>query len=109
MNSENIFTSFYQLELHRHQLTDLEASIDEQNEEFESFGKDRRHSIILRNLFFFVSTIINQCRPLIGNREEKREEEKLEITEQNYRSVSTPVLKSCTIARVVTFAVRSSR
>ena len=31
-------------------LTDLEASIDEQNEEFESFGKDRRHSIILRNL-----------------------------------------------------------
>ena len=52
MNSENIFTSFYQLELHRHQLTDLEASIDEQNEEFESFGKDRRHSIILRNLFF---------------------------------------------------------
>ena len=32
--------------------TDLEASIDEQNEEFENFGKDRRHSIILRNMFY---------------------------------------------------------
>ena len=31
--------------------TDLEASIDEQNEEFENFGKDRRHSIILRSMF----------------------------------------------------------
>ena len=34
--------------------TDLEASIDEQNEEFENFGKDRRHSIILRNMFYPV-------------------------------------------------------
>ena len=30
--------------------SDLEASIDEQAEEFENFGKDRRHSIILRKL-----------------------------------------------------------
>jgi len=29
---------------------DLEASVDEQSEEFENFGKDRRHSIILRNI-----------------------------------------------------------
>ena len=29
-------------------LKDLEASVDEQSEEFENFGKDRRHSIILR-------------------------------------------------------------
>ena len=28
--------------------SDLDASIDEQSEEFETFGSDRRHSIILR-------------------------------------------------------------
>ena len=34
--------------------SDLEASIDEQAEEFENFGKDRRHSIILRKLWYHL-------------------------------------------------------
>lgn len=47
------FTLFYMfnpmyLDFYGSEPTDLDASIDEQSEEFETFGSDRRHSIILR-------------------------------------------------------------
>ena len=41
--------------------SDLEASIDEQAEEFENFGKDRRHSIILRKLWYHSQLDFSKC------------------------------------------------
>ena len=42
-----MFNPLY-LDFYGSEPTDLDASIDEQSEEFETFGSDRRHSIILR-------------------------------------------------------------
>ena len=42
-----MFNPLY-LDFYGSERTDLDASIDEQSEEFETFGSDRRHSIILR-------------------------------------------------------------
>ena len=42
-----MFNPLY-LDFYGSEPSDLDASIDEQSEEFETFGSDRRHSIILR-------------------------------------------------------------